>query len=75
MTKKEKLALMSIADRIDELAGLEGCSLSEESKNEFRFYMQWFVSCAKYIREVVNLSDEDCRWIKSEKLSEIISLM
>lgn len=74
MTNKEKVALKVLADRIDELASLENCACSSESKNEFKLYMEWFKSCSMYIRSVVELSDEKCRWFKSDELDEIIRL-
>ena len=72
MTKREILALSLIADRIDELASLENCGCSSKSKDEFKPYMSWFKCCSKDIRKMVELSDEPCRWLKSEKLTEII---
>lgn len=75
MTKKEKKALKAIADRIDELASLENCGCSAESKEKFKPYMEWFKCCSMHIRKVLELSDETCRWIKSDGLDEIIRLL
>lgn len=73
MTNKEMTALNEIANRIDHLASMENCSLSEESKKEFKLYMSWFNCCANYIREIIDLSTQK-GYHKSDRLSEIIRL-
>ena len=75
MTNKEKRALKAIADRINELASLENCGCSENSKKEFKPYMEWFKCCSMHIRKVLELSDETFCWVKSDGLDEIIRLL
>lgn len=72
MTNREKQALKLLADRIDELASLENCDCNEKSKDDFKSYMEWFRVCSMQLRKVVQLSDEKCRWFKSEELDKII---
>ena len=80
MTKLEKEALLTLANRIKSLASLERASFhadeekDEQIKKAISPYMMWFEGVAYDIEKVVKLADDKQDFIKKEELEEIIRL-
>lgn len=79
MTNMEKLALLTLASRLEKLASLENAGFCFDTEEDKRIkekitpYMSWFEMVADRIKDVVEVSDAD-RWTKQHKLEEIIRL-
>lgn len=77
MTNTEKLALNTLAKRLEKLASLENAMFSMDKekdaliKEEIKPYMMWFDIVATNIKEVVELTEEKGRY-KQNRLEEII---
>lgn len=72
MTKLEKEALQSCADKIKSLASLENASFDEKQKEKIQPYMLWFNCVATYIEDIIKLSDSDKGIFKKHELEQII---
>ena len=80
MTKTEKLALKTLANRIHSLASLENASFNRDEEKDKQVkktispYMMWFESVAFDLEKIVELADDKQDFIKKEQLEEIIRL-
>ena len=80
MTNTEKIAITTLAKRIETLASLENASFhidkekDEQIKRAIKPYMMWFESVAFDLEKIVELSGQKNDFIKKEQLEEIIRL-
>ena len=77
MTKLEKEALLTLANRLKDLASLERAGFSfdkdedEKIKKAIKCYMHWFEGVAFEIEKIVELEDKP-HYLKKYELNDII---